>query len=654
MPVEVFLQLVRHEGQAPRFVSMVSDISERKKAALQMQQQLDELSAVYQLSTAVSGADAIEEVYEAAKRSILHVLKADRVSILLFDAEGVMRFQSWQGLSDTYRKLADGHSPWTQDAVDPQPILVDDIELDADWAHFLPVTSAEGIHAFGFIPLVLHGRLLGKFMVYFNQPHHFTQSEIQLAKTIAFHIAFAIERKLAEQRIAHLANHDALTHLPNRDLLQDRIRQALTQVVRSGAQQNVAWQHAQDGEQPQMRRSGSQGAVLFIDLDQFKAINDSMGHDIGDLLLKQVALRLVSTLRSQDTVARQGGDEFIVVLPSVANAQDAGTVAQKLQDALVLPYQIMGKELHISASIGIAVFPDDGEDADTLLKNSDTAMYHAKEAGRNNYQFFAPQMNQLSAQKQAMGADLRHALKRDELLLHYQPIVDVASGKLVGLEALLRWQHPIQGLISPLQFIPLAEETGLIVPIGKWVLKAACEQLKTWLDLGYEVPQLAINLSVKQFRQKTLIQTIARILEETAIAAHFVELEITESILMDNSDEMIETLLTLNDMGLKLSIDDFGTGYSSLGYLKRFPISTLKIDRSFVQDIVIDPSDASIVAGIISLAHSLRMKVIAEGVETSEQLAILAQQGCDQYQGYYFSKPLSASEIVTKLQRCQS
>ena len=440
------------------------------------------------------------------------------------------------------------------------------------------------------------------------------------------------ERKQAEQRIAQLANHDTLTNLPNRDLLRDRIRQALIQADRN------------DG----------QGAVLFIDLDQFKAINDSMGHDMGDLLLKQVAERLVSSLRSQDTVARQGGDEFIVVLPSIANARDAGSVAQKLLDALLLPYRIEGRELHISASIGIAVFPGDGEDADTLLKHSDTAMYHAKEAGRNNCQFFARQMNQLVAEKQALGTFLHHALERDELLLHYQPIVDMASGKLAGLEALLRWQHPEQGLIPPLKFIPLAEETGLIVPIGEWVLRSACMQLKAWQDQGYDVPRLAINLSVKQFRQKTLTQTIARILGETGVEARFVELEITEGILMGNSYEMTETLLTLNDMGLKLSIDDFGTGYSSLSYLKRFPIDTLKIDRSFVQDIVTDPDDASIVSGIIGLAHSLRIKVIAEGVETEAQRAILALQGCDQYQGYYFSKPLPASEIVAKLQRGQT
>ncbi len=462
-------------------------------------------------------------------------------------------------------------------------------------------------------------------------PLELTASEVRV-EARRLYIASARDitaRKEVEQHIMYLANHDALTGLPNRNLLQDRIRQAVAQA----------------------RRSKERGAVLFIDLDQFKTINDSLGHDVGDLLLKAVAERLVSGLRSEDTVARQGGDEFIVVLPRVTNAQDAGTVAQELLDAIAPPYQVKGNELHAGASIGIAIFPDDGEDGDTLLKNSDTAMYHAKEAGRNNYQFFTPGMNQLAAERQSLGTCLRHALARNELLLHFQPMVDMTSGKLMGLEVLLRWQHPEQGLIPPLKFIPLAEETGLIVPIGEWVLKTACLQLKAWQEQGYEVPRLAINLSTRQFRQKALPETIARILDETGVEARFVELEITESILMDNTGEAVETLRKLNDMGLEISIDDFGTGYSSLSYLKRFPIDKLKIDRSFVQDIATDPDDAAIVTAIIALAHSLQMKVIAEGVEEAAQLVFLSRQGCDQYQGYYFSKPLPAAEVVTKLQR---
>ncbi|MDO8412477.1 MAG: EAL domain-containing protein [Gallionellaceae bacterium] len=431
-------------------------------------------------------------------------------------------------------------------------------------------------------------------------------------------------RKESEQRILHLATHDTLTSLPNRNLLLDRIEQVLVHVQRSHL-------HA---------------AVLFIDLDKFKTINDTLGHDVGDLLLQAVTRRLIAGVRTEDTVARQGGDEFIVLLPSINNAQDAGTVAEKLLEALVLPYQINNKELYISASIGIAIYPDDGQDVNTLLKNSDTAMYHAKEAGRNNCQFYTLEMNQIAAELHSLGTDLHHALARKELLLHYQPIIDVITGKLMGMEALLRWQHPDKGLILPRQFIPLAEEIGLIVPIGEWIVEAACQQLQNWHKQGYDIPKLAINLSVKQFRQKTLAATILRIMANSGIAAHRIELEITESLLMENVDDAIETLRELNKLGMAISIDDFGTGYSSLSYLKRFPIDTLKIDHSFVMDIATDPDDASIVKAIITLAHSMQMKVIAEGVETDAQLAFLRQHGCDQYQGYYFSQPLSATEVI--------
>ena len=435
------------------------------------------------------------------------------------------------------------------------------------------------------------------------------------------------ERKQSEQFILHLATHDALTGLPNRHLLNDRIQQALIQ----------------------SQREATQTAVLFIDLDQFKTINDSLGHDVGDLLLKEVAQRLVSCLRNGDTVARSGGDEFVVVLTDISNAQEAATVAQKLLDALIAPYQISGNDMRTTASIGIAIFPDDGENVETLIKNSDLAMYYAKEAGRNNCQFFTQKMNRVVAEKHAMGTDLHHAIARNELLLNFQPIVDIRGGTLAGMEVLLRWQHPRWGLVSPLQFIPLAEEIGLIVPIGEWVLKAACTQLKAWQQQGYEVPRLAINLSVKQFRQKTLAETVARILAETGVEARDIELEITESLLLENTDEVAHTLRKLSAMGLEISIDDFGTGYSSLNYLKRFPINNLKIDRSFVMDISNDADDTAIVIAIIALAHSLQMKVIAEGVETEQQLAFLRQQGCDQYQGYNFSEPLSAPEVASKL-----
>ena len=437
------------------------------------------------------------------------------------------------------------------------------------------------------------------------------------------------ERKDSEQRILYMASYDALTQLPNRTLLQDRIQQALVH----------------------NHRHNLQAAVLFIDLDKFKIINDTLGHDYGDSLLKEASLRLQAEVRSEDTVARHGGDEFIILLSTIAQPQDAGLIAQKLLESLVLPFFIKGKELHISASIGIAIYPDDGHDMETLLKNSDIAMYHAKETGRNNYQFFSAKMNEQAAEKQAISSYLRHAVKRNELFLVYQPVVDMVSGQMSGMEVLLRWQHPDLGLISPVKFIPLAEESGLILAIGDWVLRTACLQLREWQLQGYEVPRMAINLSAKQFRQTALVENIAMILAETGVAAHNIGIEITESMLVQNIDEVAATLLVLSNMGLEISIDDFGTGYSSLSYLKRFPIHKLKIDKSFVNDIAIHPDDAAIVKAIIAMAHGLQMSVVSEGVETNDQFEFLREHGCEQYQGYLYSMPLPAAKIESKLKR---
>ena len=433
--------------------------------------------------------------------------------------------------------------------------------------------------------------------------------------------------KAAAQRTLDLATHDALTGLPNRLLLADRLKQALIQA----------------------RRAQDRVALLFLDLDNFKTINDSLGHDIGDLLLKAVAQRLTASLRAADTVARQGGDEFIVVLPGLMSVEAAETVTQKLLAQIIAPYQIQGQALYIGVSIGVAIFPDDGEDSDTLLKNGDIAMYQAKEAGGNARRFFAQQMNQKIVEKQTLSTDLHQALARNEFRLHYQPVVDLAHGGLTGLEVLLRWQHPTRGLLAPSHFMALAEETGLIVPIGEWVLASACAQWQAWAQQGIDAPPLAVNLSVRQFHQNTLAATVAHILQESGVAPCFLVLEITESMLMDNADAAIETLNTLHALGLQIALDDFGTGYSSLSYLKRFPIDILKIDQSFVREITTDSRDAAIATAIITLAHSLRMTVVAEGVETEDQRRFLHEHGCDQYQGYYFSTPLPAIEVMARL-----
>jgi two-component system CheB/CheR fusion protein len=437
------------------------------------------------------------------------------------------------------------------------------------------------------------------------------------------------DRKNAEQRISYMASHDALTQLPNRTLLQDRIQQTLAHCA----------------------RRHQLSAIIFIDLDKFKAINDTLGHDVGDELLKQTSARLVSHVRSEDTVARHGGDEFIILLTEICHPEDAGAIAQKLLESLLLPFHINSHALYISASIGIAIYPDDGQDMETLLKNSDLAMYHAKESGRNNYQFFSAKMNELAAEKMSLINELRHAVERQELFLAFQPVVDLPSKTICGLEVLLRWRHPTLGLISPVNFIPLAEESGLILPIGEWIFRTVCSQLNEWLQQGYEVPRLAINLSAKQFLQPTLADTIAAILKESSVNPHYIGLEITESMLVHNIEETAATLLQLSRMGIEISIDDFGTGYSSLSYLKKFPINKLKIDKSFVDDITVNPDDAAIVKAIIAMAHGLSIKVVTEGVETQGQLDFLAQQGCEQYQGYLYSKPLPALEIVSRLNR---
>lgn len=469
----------------------------------------------------------------------------------------------------------------------------------------------------------------GKLQVFYLEDEPFLLPEEQdLIDLIAEDLGKWLGRVRAEQRVRHMAAHDMLTGLPNRNLLQDRIAQAL----------------ARD------RRNQEKTAVLFIDLDHFKVINDSLGHDIGDLLLKEIASRLLGCVRSEDTLSRQGGDEFIVVLDNISSAADASTVAQKILNDLALPFYIENEELHIGASIGIAIHPGDGDKVDVLLRNSDIAMYHAKEAGRNNYQFFASEMKRKAMERYSLGVDLRHALERNELRLYYQPVFGMQAGKIESMEALLRWQHPELGLVSPQKFISLAEETGLIVPIGEWVLKTASLQIKTWQVQGYEVPRIAINLSTRQFRHKTLLSDISRVLGESKISSSCLSFEITESMLAQNVDESAKILNQLNEMGLEIALDDFGTGYSSLSYLKRFPITTLKIDRSFVRDIASDPNDAAIISAIIAMADSLNMRVVAEGIETEEQLNFLKKKGCRNYQGFYFSKPLPASEITAIMQ----
>ena len=432
---------------------------------------------------------------------------------------------------------------------------------------------------------------------------------------------------IANRQLHHLALHDSLTRLPNRSLLEDRLSQAI-----------------HTGE-----RHGKNFAVMFLDLDRFKTINDSLGHQYGDKLLQGVADRLTGCLRAEDTVARLGGDEFVVLLGEVASPAVVSTIAQKLLDTLAAPIVIEAQQQSVSVSIGISIYPDDGTSLRDLMSNADSAMYHAKKMGRANYQFFAPAMNAAAGARLQLEQALRRALDLNEFELHYQPKVDVASGKVVAMEALVRWNSPERGMVAPNDFIAVSEEIGLIIPLGAWVLREACRQNKAWQVAGLPHMRVAVNLSAYQFRQKDLPEFIAAILQQEGLLASSLELEVTESVVMHNPVEASLILAKLHQQGIHISVDDFGTGYSSLSYLKQFRLDTLKIDRSFVRDISSDADDAAIVRSVIALAHSLRLKVIAEGVETAEQLDYLRELGCDEYQGYLRSRPLPAAQFEQML-----
>ncbi len=434
------------------------------------------------------------------------------------------------------------------------------------------------------------------------------------------------EQKLAVERIHYLANFDALTGLPNRIQLNDHLKYALSLA----------------------KRSNGRLVVMFLDLDHFKDVNDTLGHNMGDIVLIELAKRLTTLLREEDTVTRLGGDEFILMLPGI-DEQGASNVAQKILDSIVLPYQLDNYTLTLTASIGIAVFPEDGDDLDTLSKSADTAMYRAKHDGRNCYRFFTAQMQaRLSRNLQLLNA-LREAINEGQLLVHYQPQISLSDGHIIGVEALLRWQHPEFGSVSPAEFIPIAEESGLIMEIGEWVLRKAVKQAKLWLMAGFKPIIMAVNLSVVQFRHLDLPDLVSRILEEEDFPAQYLELELTESMAMQSPIEAINMMDNLHGSGVLMSIDDFGTGYSSLAYLKKFKVYKLKIDQSFVRDICIDSEDKLIVTAIINLAKSLGLKTIAEGVETLEQQTYLHEQGCDEMQGYLFSKPITAEQVETLL-----
>ncbi len=455
-------------------------------------------------------------------------------------------------------------------------------------------------------------------------PIHDRQGGVIGAVMVAHDVTVARE---LSHKLARLALHDSLTDVPNRTLLNDRLGQAMVRA----------------------RRAGTSVAVLFVDLDRFKHINDSLGHTVGDELLRSVAQALQECVRSTDTVSRQGGDEFLVLLADIAQPHDAAVCAEKIIAALDAPHRIAGHDLRITASIGIATFPGDAADAETLLRNADFAMYQAKYTGRNNYQFFKPEMNANANERQSVETDLRQAVSRQEFVLNYQPKVNLETGAIVGVEALIRWQCPLRGITLPARFIPVAEESGLILPIGRWAMDTACRQARSWQDDGLFPLSIAINVSAVELRAKDFLTNVRQILEHSRLEPHFLELELTETFMMQDWQSTAEILRSLKTLGVRIALDDFGTGYSSLSYMKRFPIDSLKIDQSFVRDMTTDSDDASIVSAVIDMGRSLNIGVVAEGIQTRDQLEFLKDRRCPEGQGYYFGPPMPARDLTELL-----
>ncbi len=622
LDVEIRASLISYGGEEVCLVN-ITDLGERKKAhAIQ--------SALYRISEVMSTAQDMQDFYSAIHDIFSELMYAKNFYIALFDTTTEML--SFPYFVDEYdtppapTRLSRGCTEYVLRS--GQPLLASPEKFEELFKlGEVEQVGAPSVDWLG-VPLKTGEMTFGVLVVQsYDKEIRFDAKDMEVLTFVSQHIASALERKQAAETIRHLAYHDSLTSLPNRMLFRDRFLHAL------------ALAH----------RKKEMLAMLFLDLDRFKKINDTLGHAAGDRLLQAVAERLKKTLREGDTIARLGGDEFMILLSGVKAVEDAAKVAEKILFGIRPSFMIDGHELHITTSIGISLYPYDGQDTDTLVKNSDIALYRAKEYGRNNYQLYTASMNARAFEQLALENSLRRALEREELFLMYQPLIDLKTRRIAGLEALVRWQSPNGQIHQPDTFIPLAEDTGLILPMGEWILNTACRQIKLWEAQGLELHPVAVNLSARQFQQQNLIGEISKALEEHQVEPHYLALELTESTILKNADLAIDTLREFKLMGIQISIDDFGTGYSSLSYLKRFPVDALKIDRSFVNDCIENADDAAIVSAIISMAHSLKLQVVAEGVETGSQLEFLRSQNCDKMQGFLISPPMPASQLATFL-----
>jgi diguanylate cyclase (GGDEF)-like protein/PAS domain S-box-containing protein len=617
------------EGTAIRMTGAMMDISARKEAELAsnvyaMQQSLlaqfgQKVLANSDLTSIMDEATVVVTEGLATKFSRVLKLTADGESFVLKAGRGWDEHCSGYRIPIVKSKPGEGYALQLSS---PTPIVVDDFHVDTRFVAS-EILTAHGIASAVEVAIRGSDGAYGILGAYSCERHAFSATHVSLLSTIATTLGTAVERVASDEKVAHAAQFDALTGLPNRNLFHDRIEQTLTQA----------------------RRNNWRVGVLYIDLDRFKAVNDTYGHGVGDTLLMLVSNRLGKCVRSGDTVGRLGGDEFAIVISNLSTPDDASLVAKKILEEFSRPFKLDGHETYVTASIGISIYPDDGDNSVILLKNADTSMYRAKEQGRNNVQFFTQELNARVTHRLNVERELRHALERNELELHYQPQVSLDTGRIVSAEALLRWHHPQRGLLAPADFIAIAEESGLIVPIGQWVVDKACAQATTWHRGGHRGLTIAVNISPTEIRRGNLPEQIQTALGRAGLDPGKLEVEITESMAMESAESFIDTLRALKEVGVNIAIDDFGTGYSNLRYLKRFPIDTIKVDQIFVRDIVTDTDDAAIIRAIIAMAHQLKLKVVAEGVETEAQASFLRRNHIDLVQGFLFAAPLAATSF---------